>query len=455
MGKPMKNKSSWMNEKGMALIATMIFLMAMGVLATALVYTVQNEMKTSSAYKYSQQAVYVANAGVQNAVQWFQNTYTPSIAGNNYTLSVSPVTSGGSAVLLAGQTGSSANYPDSAKVSSFHAAFNDAALSSGTNNGAFSVNATLLKHQPANFINPVTFLTYDSAIERWRLNSVARWGSNVNNPLGMAQVTAVVENSGNALFDRALWGINSIDLGGTMRIDSYDPRLGLWNSTTNSGNLGSIGSNGWVDVGGNAIVRGDAVYGPNGTYTVSGSATVTGAVGRLSAPRYFPPIPSFGVGATNKTVNPSNSDSIIPGNYKDINVKGTLSFGPGVYYIDTLTVTSQGQIVISDSTTLFVKSSLQMEGQGVANTSLDPTNLIINYAGTTQVKMTGGSQAYIELYAPNAPVQLNGNMDFFGSFIGKDVEITGGPKIHFSLGCLQNSLMQRPFRLITWVQDSL
>jgi Tfp pilus assembly protein PilX len=451
----MKNERTLMNERGTALIATMIFLMAMGVLSTALVYTVQNEMKTSSAYKYSQQAIYVANAGVQNAVQWFQNSYQPSVTGNNYNVTVSPVTNGGNAVLLAAQSGSSANYPVSTTSDAFTAAFSSVSLSSGTNNGAFSINATLLKHQAANFLNPITFITYDSAIERWRLNSLAHWGSNADNPLGMAQITAIVENSGNALFDRALWGIDSVDLGGTMHIDSYDPRLGLWNSVTNSGNLGSIGSNGWVDVGGSAVVRGDAVYGPSGTYTVSGSASVSGAVSRLSAPRSFPAIPSFNVGTTDVSVNPNNSNSISPGNFNDIDVKGTLTFAPGVYYIDNLTVTSQGQIVISDSTTLFVKSSLQMEGQGVANTSLDPTNLIINYAGATQVKMTGGSQAYIELYAPTAPVQLNGNLDFFGSFIGKAVEITGGPKIHFSLGCLQNSLMQRPFRLITWVQDSL
>jgi hypothetical protein len=195
-------------------------------------------------------------------------------------------------------------------------------------------------------------------------------------------------------------------------------------------------------------------YGPSATYSITGGASVSGDIIHLAAPRFFPPIPAFSVGAANVSVNPGNSASISPGDFGDITVKGTLTFGPGTYYIDELQVTSQGQIVISDKTTLFVKTSLQMEGQGVANTSWDPTKLTINYAGTTQVKMTGGSQAYVEVYAPYAELQLNGNMDFFGSFIALDVSITGGPKVHFSEGCLQDHLLQRPFRLINWSQNT-
>jgi hypothetical protein len=113
-----------------------------------------------------------------------------------------------------------------------------------------------------------------------------------------------------------------------------------------------------------------------------------------------------------------------------------------------------GKIVISDSTTLYVKTSLDMEGQGLANTSFDPAKLSVFYAGSSQMKITGGSQAYVEVYAPDAEVQLTGNADFFGSFIGKDVTIQGGPKVHFSEGCLQQNLIQRPYRLITWSKDA-
>ena len=63
------------NEQGVALITTLLFLTVMGLLSTTLVFTVQNEMQTSASYKYSQQAFYTADAGVQKAVYWYRNNY--------------------------------------------------------------------------------------------------------------------------------------------------------------------------------------------------------------------------------------------------------------------------------------------------------------------------------------------------------------------------------------------
>jgi Tfp pilus assembly protein PilX len=452
----MINKSNKIgDEKGVAIVATLMFLMAMAVLTTALVFTVQNEMRAATVYKYGQQALSVANAGVQNSIQWFVNSYTPWTTPADYDLTASPVRYSGNNVLLAGQTGSSSVYPSSTTSSAFASTLGNISLQADSNNsGAYSVNAALLKHRPASFINLNTFLTYASAIERWRVDSIGNWGTNANHPLGTVRITAVIENSGNAMFDRALWGINSVDLGGTMMIDSYDPDLGPWDAATNSGNLGAIGSNGTVAVGGTADVHGDLAYGPGATYSIGGSANVTGQKIQLAEPRYFPPIPPFSVDTSNDiSVKPGKSATINPGLFGSINVKGDLTLNPGTYYIDELSVTSNGQIIISDKTTLFVKTNLDMEGQGVANTSWDPTKLTINYSGTNDVKMTGGSQAYVEVYAPNSELQLHGNADFFGSFIALDVVVIGGPKIHFSEGCLNDHLIQRPFRLITWSQN--
>jgi hypothetical protein len=458
MGEPMTTEATdkWNRngECGAAMIVTLIFLVTMGVISTALVFTVQNEMKTSSAYKYSRQAFYVSSGGVQDALQWFVNSYQPHAAASTYDLDFLPVKYSGNNVLLAGKPGSSNVYPDGTVADDFTSNFGNILLTGDTNNqGRYSINAILLRHKPTTFIDPTTFTTYASAIERWRINSSGRWGAGTT-PLGRAEITAIIENSGNALFDRALWGIDSVDLGGTMKIDSYDPRMGLWDPDTNSGDLGSIGSNGAIIVGGTAEVRGDAAFGPDGSVSIGSNATVSGSTFQLSQPRYFPPIPDFDVGTTDISLNPNNSQTISPGQYGSITVKGTLTFEPGIYYIDELNITSQGQIAISDSTTLFVKSSLEMMGQGLANTSYDPSKLTINYTGTSEVNITGGAEAYVEVYAPNAPMKLRGNADFFGSFIGRTVTVFGTPQIHFSTGSLNNNLIQRQFRLITWMQDA-
>ncbi len=450
-------RKSAKNENGTALIVTLMFLIAMGVLSTALVFTVNNEMKASTAYKRSQQSFYVANSGVQNAVQWFANpaTYMPHVPAGDYDTTTLPISFGGSSVLLAGQSGSPAVYPQSAVITSFSNAFRNISVQANTSNtGVYAVNATLLKYRPANFINPTTFITYTSAVERWKINSTGYWG-NTANPMGIAQITAVIENSGNALFDRALWGIQYVDLGGTVLLDSYDPALGPYGGT-NIGNNGAIGSNGNVSSVGTVDIKGDVAFGPSGTIALGNNTRVTGDIIQLPAPRYFPPIPSFTVGTTD--YNPKNETiTLNPGQYGDITIgaKGVLALNPGVYYFNSITEGSTASLQISGDTTIFVKSALDLSGQGVMNSTGDPTRLTIYYSGTSEAKMVGGSEAYVEVYAPDAPMKLNGNAAFYGSFIGKNITVQGTPDIHFDEGCLNNNLVQRPFRIINWAQDTL
>ena len=456
MGKPMscgKNNFGCKHEDGVAVVVTLLFLVALGVLSTALVFTVGNEMKTSAAYKYTQQAFYVSNAGVQKALAWFNSNYTAHLPSSDYDATSFPVQYSGSSVMLAGQTGSSSAYPDSSVVTAFLAQFSNQSLQADTDNsGVYALNATLLKYTPVNFIDPTTFAMYPSAIERWRINSLGYWGT-IAKPLGMAQITAIIENSGNAMFDRALWGIDSLDLGGTVLIDSYDPLLGGYGGT-NIGYNGDIGSNGSVSTTGNVTVKGDVAFGPSGSFSEGSNVEITGDVIHLSEPHYFPPIPSFSVGTTD--YNPKNGTvTLNPGSYGSVTIgpHGILALTPGVYYFDSITEGSTGQLTISGDTTIFIKTALDLSGQGVMNPSGDPTKLTIFYSGTDEVKICGGAQAYVEAYAPNASLKLVGNGDFFGSFIGQSITVQGNPQVHFDEGCLKEHLIQRPFRFMTWSQN--
>ncbi len=449
------------NEKGIALVSTLLFLAVMGVLSTALVFTVQNEIRSSSAYKYNQQAFYVADAGVQKAVHWFRSDYLPLVAATgagDYDTAQCPVEYSSSAVRFAGQAGSTDNFPDTNYVSAFGAALADRDLEAdGRNRGVYAVNATLLKYIPATFVDTTTFIAYPSAMERWRVDSVGYWGDAAN-PMGVSRIEAVIENSGNALFDKALWGIDSVDLGGTVLVDSYDPALGNYNVTTNRGEQGSVGSNGSVSAIGTVDIYGDLAFGPLGSYTPGPNITVTGTVTQLPEERYFPPIPDFTIPAGSPDYAPQNTTvTLDPGVYGalDIKNKGTIKLNPGVYYIDSIAEAARGTLEITGHTTLFVKSGLDLSGQGVINPLGDPTELTIYYDGTSQAKFTGGSTAYMEVYAPEADVELTGNADFYGSFIGKTLQLTGTPQVHFSLGCLNDNLMERPFRVLSWTQKTL
>jgi len=447
------HKNDFKDERGIALVMTLLFLVVTGILATALVFTVQNEMKTSTAYKYSQQAFYVANAGVQRAVEWYTNSYTPHVPASDYDSTTLPVKYSGSNVLLAGQTGFTSTYPESSRITAFTTLLNNKSLEANENNtGIYAVNATLLKYRAANFINLTTFASYTSAIERWRLNSTGYWGT-LAKPMGVSEITGVVENSGNALFDRALWGIDWVQLGGTVLIDSYDPAFGPYGGA-NIGDNGAIGSDGYITANGTVDIQGDVAYFDAANSNISSTCTVTGDIINLQEKREFPPIPSFTVGATNITKNSTGTTTINPGAYGTVNVKkGELLLSPGTYYFDSISDSANGHIAISGNTTIYVKTNLDLGGSGVFNPTGDPTLLTVYYSGTSEAKIHGNPEAFVEIYAPNAPMKLVGTSDFYGSFVGKTVTIQGTPKVHFDEGCLNEHLIQRPFRIINWSQN--
>jgi hypothetical protein len=436
----------------------------LGLLSTTLVFTVQNEMKSSASYKYSQQAFYVADAGVQKAVYWYRNSYRDNYqpnmaqgAAGNFDTAEYPVEINDLPVVLAGQEGSESTFPDDNCAASFASEFTNQSLQADEkNSGTYAVNATLLKYEVASFLDPTTFVQYQSAVERWRVDSIGYWG-NANNPIGVSRIEAVIENSGNALFDRALWGIEGVDLGGTVRVDSYDPSIGNYDRVNNAGNQGSVGSNSSVTAVGTVDIFGDLAYGPTGMFSGGPNITVSGDIMQLPEERIFPPIPDFEIPAGSPNLRPNKETlTIDPGTYGTVDImnNGILELNPGTYYFDSIQQAALGSMKITGTTIIYVKSGLDLSGQGVINPFGDPTELTVYYDGVDEAKFVGGSSAYMEVYAPEAPVVLTGNADFYGSFIGKTLELTGTPEVHFSLGCTDDNLMEQPFRILSWSQKS-
>jgi hypothetical protein len=462
------------NEQGAALVATLMFLMAMGILSTALVFTVNNEMMTSAAYKYSEQAFYVANSGINKTLDWFRNDvsnpnaakYVPSLAAG-YDLTTLPprlsVSGTLSPVMFAGQTGYTSNYPNATMSNLFATNFSQAVEASRMvgdttrNFGNFGVNATLLSFRNVSFwtldtstnppklnINPTPW-----SIERWRLDSVGYWASTAS-PLGMARVSATIENEGEAFFDRALWGKDLVDMGGTSFVDSFDPNKGAWDENSNHGELGAIGSNGRIEQSNNTWIYGDAAYGPTGTADLNPDK-VTGNIIQLSSPRTFPDIADFNVDNGNVSWE---DETVSGGTYGKVYIDGDVRLNPGTYFMNTLTIKSQGNMIITGDTTIYIKNDFSMLGQATSNSNPPdaPKNVTIWYPGDRELKWAGGTNISASIYAPNAKLTLTGGSEYSGSFIGKEVRTIGNTKVHFDQGSLSRNQLPRPFRIITWVQ---
>jgi len=443
------------NEKGIALVTTLLFLVVLGLLSTTLIFTVQSEIQSSSAYRFNQHSFYVADAGIQKALQWYRNSYTPHLPASDYDRTEYPVEYNNADVLLAGQTGYTSAFPETGRISDFTTAFGNKSLQANTKNtGVYAINATLMKYTPATFIDLATFTPYASAMERWRINSIGYWG-NVNNPLGISRVEAIIENSGNALFDRGLWGIDSLTAGGGVIVDSFDPNKGPWHITNNNGYRGSVGSNGTVASNGGITVQGDVAFGPAGTFIVNGgSGVVSGYEFQLPSPRYFPPLPEFTVGSG--SINANDDTELAPGEYGSISIGNNdlVKLSAGTYYIDEIKMTG-GAIEVSGACTIYVKSRLSLSGQGIISPpGYDPQDVKILYSGESAASITGGSNAFIDLYAPNAQLNVGGGGEHHGSFIGKDLAIGGDAHVHFNEDNENNDLVQRPFRILSWSQKS-
>jgi hypothetical protein len=76
---------------------------------------------------------------------------------------------------------------------------------------------------------------------------------------------------------------------------------------------------------------------------------------------------------------------------------------------------------------------LDVGGGSIVNASMNPSILQIQYAGTGQIKVHGGTNAAACIYAPNAPVELDGaNSDWYGALITNTLLLNGnGASIHY------------------------
>jgi hypothetical protein len=222
---------------------------------------------------------------------------------------------------------------------------------------------------------------------------------------------------------------------------------------TKSNNSGGIGSNGNVSMSGNKTQVGGNIYTPNtvvgacpdgvsesgGAGQAPGNTIVANAVQAVPTPPAPNPLPP--------TTNYSAPASMVPGNYGDVTVKGALTLAPGVYNMNSLSASGQADIQISPPGAVVINIAGQGNTQPVSftggsqidNTSGVAANFQINYAGTGTIKVTGGSDSYAVINAPNAPLQFTGGSDFYGSAVGSTITDTGGTNLHFDTTLLNNT----------------
>lgn len=116
----------------------------------------------------------------------------------------------------------------------------------------------------------------------------------------------------------------------------------------------------------------------------------------------------------------------------------TLTLSPGTYNINSITLaehsvlaaTPTGQVIINIAGNNVPKALNFNEGS-IVNPAGIPKNFQFVYRGTHTIKLAEGAITYAVLFAPNAPVTLSEDADWYGALIVSTLAASGGSAIHY------------------------
>ena len=387
------------NQKGVALIFALIFILVLSVTAATLMFLSQSETWSSMNYRLMTQSRYGAEAGLHAAANYFMNNYAlPGSAGDPlsaYDMTKSPVTlaAGGSPIALGStMNGISSNYPVGTVLTNFNTA-SQGSLTGGNNTIKYSVSAELIAMRQVIECGNAQKLT----AQLWRLTS---HGDITGTRKAEVEVSALLEKHVTPCYSYAGYatssGCSAIQFNGGGTVDSYDSS----NMTLSGGSPvtqsydGNLGSNGNLNTAPNTTINGtfsspdtgvgacgaggavDALSGNTTTAVTGCSVSTTICVpspGLVTLPQtvtYVPPATDYpgctgaGAAACDATVLgtlPNNTPNapINPGNYGNLSQAGQkqIVLNPGtdvngnciagIYYINSISLAGKASITVN------------------------------------------------------------------------------------------------------------
>jgi Tfp pilus assembly protein PilX len=482
------------NETGTAMLFTMILVLVLSVMAASMMFLAQSETWSSMNYRLMTQARYGAEAGLHAAANYITNPTTgyPGIGTadpiTSYAVNVSPVTYGGSPVILSSLSGVTSNYPVNAVKTAFTTA-STGSLAAGASTINYTTSAKLLSMKTILQCGNAQPLT----AQLWKLTSHGDIGGVRS---AEVEVSALLESHVVPCYQYAAFatstGCGSINWSGGGPIDSYDSSNVAAGLSAYDGNVGSNGNANVAphtsitgnfsspETGVGACASGDAISGATpatisqyiSDCEVSAASCGTNYLNTLPQTVQYPtPVTSYPAGVVESTLtspsgtlNPNNCGvGLASGCYGDIS--GSITLQPYVnpvthactgatYYVNTISMNGQKVLTVGPcpAGTLPVSAvgtyqpiilnvvdvnngggPISIGGGSVANPSLNPANLQIQYAGTGAISIHGGTSAAAVLYAPNSAVTVNGaGSSWYGALITSTLTLNGnGASVHY------------------------
>ena len=254
-------------------------------------------------------------------------------------------------------------------------------------------------------------------------------------------------------FQSALLGLDVVEVGNGVLVDSYDSSVGEYDPSTARAR-GHIRSNGDITLLTNDIIKGDVIAG--GSVSRDGSTTITGNVleGGPSAGVVtditFPSHTTGTTGISPPTAYDTSTHDLTVG------AGETVTLDPGTYSFNSITLGPDATLAMDGPVVLYLTGTFHATGGGVINTSKNPTNLLIYSSAPVQnaIELDAGTgEFYGAVYALDGEFDIDtSDWKFYGAVVAKHVDLDDNIEIHYDVALARLSLPVGKFTPVagTW-----
>jgi hypothetical protein len=271
----------------------------------------------------------------------------------------------------------------------------------------------------------------------------------VTGGLGTAKQTVRALFVQGSAFDIGLFAKYALGFNGTgSSTDSYNSSLGAYGGS-NVGDDGDVGSNGNISGSGQPTINGSASAG--GTINF-GNGVIDPGPSLEGAPQIaLPSVPACntntalfpsGYTASNDSRMTSTGNNDFRNNGITANGQDVITLAAGSYCFSSISLSGNAQLVVTGAVQIYVTGASDLTGGGVVNNTGIPANLQLYSScsaaagcGTGSnggLKLTGGSNAYFTVYAPETNIKFNSNPgNIYGAIVGGNIDVGGGAQFHY------------------------
>jgi hypothetical protein len=327
---------------------------------------------------------------------------------------------------------------------------------------------------PAEFANGLFYVTAkDEGQGRTTLKSTGLCGA------GRATLSIVVQRQPDEIASRGFFADQGVTVEPGAYIDSYDSRNGGYQKPSLAAILGGltgarVGCNADVTVQGSLLagtyILGDTCPGQSGTLFRTTGTTITGSTAPAAANATMPPIivPTYDSQGDVRTQDKNVEIKQGEQGYSKIQVdtKGDLKItGPAIITADSLVVSGRIEFdARKGPIKLYLRQGLLMlPGSEVRTAQTDPLNLSISVPAAGSVDLDGDGVVdppvtlgatgsfYGTVYAPNAAMTLQPDLEIFGAVSAQSLDVQGGVKLHYDRALSESSSdLTGPPRFLAW-----